>query len=131
MKSPNSVIRMSKVPNTQLFGYSDEPKNQIFGYLVTWLLGYLVTWLLVYSGHPKKSKETKFGNPKTVGEPCQKLESLVRESQYFWRKFWQNPKSQTFARYPRLEPNELLHGHVMADRHVIGLVSFWWLQSFG
>jgi hypothetical protein len=29
------------------------------------------------------------------------VESLLRESQYFWRKFWQKPQIRTFAKYPR------------------------------
>jgi hypothetical protein len=47
-----------------------------------------------------------------VGEPCQKMESLLRESQYYWRKFQQKPQIPNFCvNYPIVEVHKACHHH--------------------
>jgi hypothetical protein len=55
-KLPNLVIWMSKEPNIWLFGYLDDPKNQIQLF-----------------GFPKKTEETEFGDKSGSQRMCYML----------------------------------------------------------
>jgi hypothetical protein len=74
------------------FSYSGHPNNRIFGYLGK---PNLVIWVI-----QRKLEKPNLAiiTQKSFGEPRQKMESLLRKSQYFWEKILAKTPNPNFCK---------------------------------
>jgi hypothetical protein len=69
-------------PNIWLFGYSDGQNNQIFGYSVIRVIRRKPNLAIIAQNRLRALPKNGIS---------------LRESQYFWRKFWQKPEIPNFC----------------------------------